>query len=60
MNLILTTLRKPTILYSVYVAAIVLLAALFFGNLGDHLLDDHDAENFRDNAKINDDFLFRL
>jgi tetratricopeptide (TPR) repeat protein len=58
MNLILTTLRKPTILYSVYVAAIVLLAALFFGNLGDHLLDDHDAENFRDNAKINDDFLF--
>ena len=35
-----------------------MLAALFFGNLGDHLLDDHDAENFRDNAKISRDFLF--
>lgn len=58
MNAILTSLRKPTILYSVYPTAVVLLAVLFFGNLGDHLLDVHDAENFRDNAKISRDFLF--
>ena len=58
MNAILTSLRKPTILYSVYPTAVVLLAVLFFGNLGDHQLYVHDAENFRDNAKISRDFLF--
>ncbi len=51
-------LRKPAVLYSIYGAAISLLAAVYFGSLGDHLLETHDEETFRDNAVIAVDFSF--
>ncbi len=58
MNSAPTALRSPALLYSLYGAVIVLIAAFFFGDLGDHLLDTHDEETFRDNAIIDLDFSF--
>jgi tetratricopeptide (TPR) repeat protein len=50
--------RNPVIFHALYAVAIALIAALFFADLGDHLLDTHDEETFRDNAVIDDDFSF--
>ena len=39
-------------------AAIAACAWIYFGSLSDHLLDTHDAETFRDNIAISEDFTF--
>lgn len=58
MNSTLNTPHNPIVFYALYAAAIALIAALFFADLGDHLLDTHDEETFRDNAVIDGDFSF--
>jgi len=58
MNSNSTSLRNPAKFYALYAVAIALLATLFFAGLGDHLLDTHDEETFRDNAIIDGDFSF--
>ena len=41
-----------------FVIAIAACAWIYFGSLRDHLLDTHDAETFRDNVAISEDFTF--
>jgi len=56
MDSMFRSLRTPTVLYSAYGAAVILLAVLYFGSLGDQMLDVHDAQTFRDNVVISRDF----
>ena len=41
-----------------FVIAIAACGWIYFGSLRDHLLDTHDAETFRDNVAISEDFTF--
>ena len=41
-----------------FVIAIAACGWIYFGSLRDHLLDIHDAETFRDNVAISEDFTF--
>ena len=41
-----------------FVIAIAACGWIYFGSLRDHLLDVHDAETFRDNVAISEDFTF--
>ena len=41
-----------------FVIAIAACAWIYLGSLRDHLLDTHDAETFRDNVAISEDFTF--
>ena len=44
--------------WSAFVFAVVASSWLYFGSLGDHLLDTHDVETFRDNIALSEDFWY--
>jgi len=47
--------RRTWVFYAILMGAV---SALFFASLVHHKLDNHDAETFRDNARISEDFWF--
>ncbi len=51
--------RKSAYLYCLpFLIAVGACGWIYFGALADHLLDTHDAETFRDNVAISNDFSF--
>ena len=51
-------LRNESRTWLVYACIICLLTIAFFGSLKDHLLGVDDADTFRNNIAINQDFSF--
>ena len=51
-------LKDSRRLWVVYAALLATLAGIYFGGLRHHLLDTHDADTFRDNLAISQDFSY--
>ena len=57
-NFLATALSNKGLVWAGYSLLVILLSAVCFGSLKDHLLDVHDYETFQDNIAIGENFAF--